>query len=176
MDLSSLLAASRAFVQNAVPLIVQGIAMFVGLALIYMALQRIYRGQQPGTSEERSFTWGGVAAQLLIGGLVLRLGPTMSDMSQLLFGSDVQDIRGVMAYAPLPAQAGMWRQVLEVCLLWVVLLGWAGFFRGLLLWNKGVSGADSGNGGDYFWRGTWHLVGGAVAVNLTGAMQAFFGR
>lgn len=176
-DISASLAGFRALAENFVPLLLTSICVLAGMVLIYLAITKVYAmGKPGGYMQQREASWGGIAGQLLIGGLLLRMGATMQDFSQLLFGNDIQDIRGVMAYAPLPAQAGFWKQVLEVCLLWVVMLGWCGAFRGLLLWNKAVAGGDSSNGGDYYWRGVWHIVGGAAAVNLTGLLQSFFGK
>jgi hypothetical protein len=177
-NIDSVLAGMRAMAAAFVPFLLTSAVVAVGLVLIFLALRKMYmltdmggargaNGQEPG--------WGAIAGQLLIGGLMLRLGGTVQDMSNLLFGGDIQDISGVMAYAPLPAQAGFWSQVLQVCLLWVVMLGWAGAFRGLLLWNQGVSGGHSGGNGDYYWRGFWHLIGGAAAVNLTGMIKSFLG-
>lgn len=176
MDLSSTLAGFRALAENFVPFLLTLVTVLAGLTLVFLAIRKAYRMGSSGSHQAQQISWFGIAAQLLIGGLMLRLGATMQDMSQLLFGTDIQDIRGVMAYAPIPAQATFWRQVLEVCLLWVVMLGWVGAFQGLLLWNKGANGGDSGQGGDYYWRGFWHILGGAAAVNLTGALQSFFGN
>lgn len=174
-DISSTLTGFRALAENFVPFLLTGVTVLVGLLLIFAAIRKVFLLGK-GQADRQQVSWGMVAGQLLLGGLMLRLGATMQDVSHLLFGSDIQDIRGVMAYAPLPAQAGFWKQVLEVCLLWVVMLGWVGAFRGLLLWNKGVSGGGNGQSGDYYWQGFWHVLGGAAAVNLSGAIQSFFGK
>lgn len=176
MDISTTLAGFRGLAENLVPLLLTAVCVVAGLLLIFMGIRKVYRMGQGGGYQQQQVSWGAVAGQLLVGGMLLRLGATMEDVSQLLFGTGVQDIRGVMAYAPLPSEATFWKQVIEVCLLWVVMLGWVGAFQGLLLWNKGVSGGDSGQGGDYYWRGFWHILGGAAAVNLTGALQSFFGK
>jgi hypothetical protein len=176
MDIATTLAGFRSIAENLVPLLLTAICVLAGLVLIFLAIRKVYRMGAAGGYSQQQASWGGIAGQLLIGGMLLRMGATMEDVSHLLFGTGVQDIRGVMAYAPLPAQGAFWGQVVEVCLLWVVMLGWAGAFQGLLLWNKGVSGSDSGQGGDYYWRGFWHILGGAAAVNLTGALQSFFGK
>lgn len=177
-DISSTLKGFEGLANNFIPFLLTALSVTVGLFLVYSALKRVYAkaDSRQGAMQSGNDGWGLIAGQLLIGGLLLRLGASMQDVSVLLFGSEIQDVRGVFAYAPLPAQAGLWRQVLEVCLLWVVMLGWAGAFRGLLLWNQGVAGGNSGQGGDYYWRGTWHLLGGAAAVNLSGMLQSFFGK
>lgn len=177
-DISALLNGATAFANSFIPLLLTGIAVVAGLVLIYKAIRGIYeKGSERSSGGPGQVGFGGLAFQLLIGGMCLRLGASMEDVSQLLFGTGIQDVSGVLAYAPLAAQAGIWRQVLEVCLLWVVMLGWAGAFRGLLLWNLAASGgASGGSSGDHFWRGTWHLIGGAAAVNMTGMIQSFLGN
>lgn len=175
-DISATLKGFQVMAEQFVPLLVQSVAVAGGLILIFLAIRKLFSKGQSGQSQQEA-GWGAIAGQLLIGGLMLRFGASMTDLSEMLFGSQIQDIRGVMAYAPLGAKAGFWKQVMEVCLLWVVMLGWAGAFKGLMLWNQAVSGGNSGGqGGDLYWRGFWHLIGGAAAVNLTGALQAFFGK
>jgi hypothetical protein len=175
-NIASVLAGFEALANNFIPFLLTALTVATGLVLVFLAIRRIYAKADSRAGQQQDGGWAAIAGQLLIGGLMLRFGASMQDVSQLLFGSDIQDVRGVMAYAPLPAQAGFWKQVLEVCLLWVVMLGWCGAFRGLLLWNQGVSGSNSGQGGDYYWRGFWHLIGGAAAVNMSGMLQSFFGK
>jgi len=176
VNIQALLDGATNFAQAFIPFLVTAVAVIVGMFLIYSSILAIAvkgnTGRSMGGAQEVG--WGSIALRLLIGGAMLRFGLTMQDLSMMLTGTNVQDYRGVLAYAPLPAQAGMWIQVLEVCLLWVVMIGWAAAFRGLLLWSKATNGGGGGgSAGDLFWQGTWHLIGGALAVNLTGAIQAF---
>jgi len=177
MDFEALLAGSRAFAENAINLLLPPLAVLIGLWVIYSAIRKLAEKGNPRQSMGgRDATWGGIGMQLLIGGLLLRFGATVEDISLLITGAEIQGYQGVMAYAPMPQGGGAWQQVIEVCLLWVVMIGWAGAFRGLMLWNKAADGGGGGgNGGDLFWQGTWHLIGGALAVNMTGAIRAFFG-
>jgi hypothetical protein len=174
-DISTTLAGFRSLAEGFVPLLLTGISLFLGLLFVFLALKKVWvMGEHRHGGAQAS--WGAVAGQLLVGGMLLRMAASMQDVSQLLFGTGVQDIRGVMAYAPMAAQAGFWSTVMEVCLLWVVMLGWCGFLKGMLLANRAVTGGDHGNTGDYYWQSFWHVIGGAAAVNLTGALQAFFGK
>lgn len=175
MDLETILSASRALAQNLTPLIVMSFSVVVGLWIIFSAITGLVDMASPRTASQAP-GFGGVAGKLLVGGLFLRMSGTVFDFSVLLFGAGVQDIRGVMAYAPLPQDAGFWKEVFEVCLLWVVLLGWVGIFKGFLLWNKAASGNSSGQGGDFLMQGAWHVIGGVAAVSLTSALGAFFGK
>ncbi|HWS26694.1 MAG TPA: hypothetical protein VN259_09020 [Xanthomonadales bacterium] len=179
VDISALLAGAQAFAENLIPFLVGAAAVVVGLVVIFSAIRNVYQMGATGraSASGNEVGYGGVAMKLLVGGLLLRFAATLQDTSQLLFGVAIQSHHGVLAYAPLPAQAGMWRQVLEVVLLWVVMIGWVGAFRGLMLWNSAANGGGSGgSSGDLFWRGLWHLIGGATAVNLTGAVSAFLGK
>jgi hypothetical protein len=175
MDLSTIVEAARATAVNLTPVIVQGGAVLTGMAILLTAVHGLYANANPRTASQAP-GYGGLFAKLLVGGLFLRMSATVGDFSQLLFGAGVQDIRGVMAYAPLPQEAGFWQEVFEVCLLWVVLIGWAGVFRGFLLWNKAANGNASGQGGDHFMQGMWHVIGGVSAVSMTSALQSFFGK
>ena len=178
MNIETVLAGLQGLA-NGVKTLLPALAMLVGLLFIFSAL----RGVASKGSDTRSMqgradqSWAGIGGQLLVGGLLLRFGATIEDVSVLLTGAGVQDYRGVMAYAPMPQGAGPWLQVIEVCLLWVHMLGYAGAFRGLLLWKKAADGGHSGGqGGDLFNQGLWHLIGGALCVNMAGAIQAFLGN
>jgi len=173
-NVQSLLAGSRAFAENFVPFLLTAACVLAGLYIIFTGVQAIYRkAHERMLDAGRDVQWSGIAVRLLVGGLMLRLGSTVNDVAYLLTGTGIQDSSGVLAYMPLPQNNNFWTGVFEVCLLWVVMLGWAGAFRGLLLWNKAADGGNSGGGGDYFWQGFWHLVGGAAAVNLSGMIKAF---
>ncbi len=175
-NVQSLLAGSRALAEHFIPFLLTAVCVLAGLFVVFTAIREVYqKGSESrmGMGGGRDVAWGGIAVRLLVGGLLLRLGSTVDDVAVLLTGAGVQDVRGVLAYMPLPSGGGFWTGVFEVCLLWVVMLGWAGAFRGLLLWNKAADGGGGGNGGDHFWQGFWHLVGGAAAVNLSGMIKAF---
>jgi hypothetical protein len=172
-NVQSLLAGARAFAESFIPFLLTAFAVVAGLWIIYSAIRQIYKKGSERMSGGRDVEWSGIAIKLLVGGLMLRLSGTVTDISIMLTGAGVQDVRGVLAYAPVTESAGLWGGVFEVCLLWVVMLGWAGAARGLFLWNKAADGGGASDGGDYFWRGFWHLIGGAAAVNLSGMIKAF---
>lgn len=174
MNIESILNGATSFANSFIPFLLTALAVVTGLYLVFSAVVSIYKKSSDVRDQESSY--GAIALRLLIGGMLLRFGATVEDVSLLITGTQIEDYRGVLAYAPLPEGAGLWRQVMEVVLLWVVMLGWAGAYRGLLLWAKATNGGGSGgNGGDLFWQGIWHLIGGALAVNLSGAINSFVG-
>lgn len=175
MDLQTFLNASLAMAKNFVPLVSGALGMLAGIYLVGKSAWSIVKmGERQSQGENN---WGTAGLQLLIGALLLQFGSTMQSVSQLLFGQGIQDYRGAMAYMPMPSgSAGFWRQVLEVCLIWVLMLGWIAAFRGFMQWSAAANGAGGRNDGDFFWKGVWHIVGGAAAINLTGVIQAFLGK
>jgi hypothetical protein len=177
MDGATVLSGLGAFAKNIVPFIIGSLAVLAGLWLMFDAARAMYRMNERGAqSNGGTLTWGRVAGQALIGAMLLRYARTMQDISELLFGSPIQDASAVMAYFPAAQGLGKWAETMNVALLWVVALGWIFGLRGLLQWNKAVSGGGSGGqGGDLMWAGFWHLIGGAAMVNLAGAFKAFFG-
>jgi hypothetical protein len=176
VNIQPVLDGATNFAKGFIPFLGTSLAVIAGIYLIYSAILALSLkgGSGRGGGGAQEVGWGSIAIRLLVGGALLRFGITMQDIVMMFTGGPIQDYRGVLAYAPLPAQAGIWKQVLEVCLLWIVMLGWAGAFRGLLLWSKATYGSGGGgSAGDLFWQGTWHLIGGALAVNMTGAIEAF---
>lgn len=176
MNFADVLQGAQAFANGFIPFLVTGLSVVAGLVVIYTSLSALFlKGGARSTGQEPSY--GAIGFRLLIGGALLRFAATIEDISMMLTGAGVQDHRNVLAYSPLPsAGASAWMQVFEVCLLWLVMIGWAGAFKGLLLWNKSTSGGGSGgSSGDLLWQGFWHLLGGALAVNVAGAIKSFLG-
>lgn len=173
-DFGPTLAGSKAFADRFIPFLLTGVAVVAGLALIYSALRAMYDMEKGRAGGGREITFFSIAIKLLVGAMMLRLGSTVEDVSFLVTGTTFQSYNQVLAYAPLATSNGAWNSVLQVVLLWVVMLGWLGAFRGLLLWNEAANGgASGGSSGDSFFRGFWHLLGGAAAVNLSGFINAF---
>lgn len=170
-----LLAGLKSFAIAFIPVIAGPIAVFAGMVLIGSAVKMMAFAEEESRSSGRG-VWTKVGMRMLIGGGLLQLSSTMQGVSELLLGKPIESYRGVMAYAGAANVPGPWAAVLEVCMLWVVLLGWVAAFRGLIQWNTAASGGGGQGAGDYFWKGLWHIVGGGVAINLSGAISSFMGR
>lgn len=169
------LAGFQAMAGNFIPLISGSAAKLYGLWLVAGAVIKMIK--MGDTQSGERVTWFQVGGMMMIGAFMLQFSSTMQDVSSLLFGSRIQDYHGALAYMPMPEQSSSYyKKVLEVCLLWLVMLGWAGAFRGFAAWAKAANGAGNGQDGDQFWKGLWHIFGGAALINLTGAFQAFYGH
>lgn len=179
--MDNVLVGVKAFASSFIPVIAGYASVLAGFVIIGSAISNFTKlgdGNYRGT--ESGVTWGSVGLRLLIGGMLLQLSTSMQGVSEMLFGLPIQDYRGVLAYANARSAGGPgpWAQVMEVALLWVVLLGWVAAFRGFLQWNTAASGGggSGGSAGDYFWKGLWHIIGGGVAINLSGAISSFLGK
>lgn len=175
MNGNALMSGLGALAKAIVPFLTGALSVLLGLWLLFSAVRALYamndRRQDPGAG---TLTFGRVFGQLFIGAMLLRYAGTMQDLSVLVTGSRIQDVSGVMSYFPAAQGMGKWTEVLMVALAWVVTLGWIFGIKGLLQWNKAVSGGGSaGQNGDLMWGGFWHLFGGACMVNLAGALKAF---
>ena len=173
MDYQALLSNSRIIVDTAVPML-QILAQFAGL-LMFAHCGKMMFNQHDGAGRGEDKVASRVAFKALIGALLMQLSTTMEWTVDLLFGEKATAVSSVVAYQGGGGGGGnFWNDVLQVCLLWVTLLGWAAAFRGLLAWNSASAGGYSGgNSGDLFWKGLWHLIGGALAVNIAGVVKMF---
>lgn len=160
-----------------VPFLVGALAVMLGLWLMFSAVRAMYEMHNTRPDQGMgTLTWGRIAGQCVIGAMLMRYAATMQDLSMLMFGEPIQDSSAVMAYFPAAQGMGKWSGALQVALLWVVTMGWIFGIRGLLQWNKAISGGGSaGSNSDLMWAGTWHLVGGAAMVNLSAYIKSFLG-
>lgn len=123
------------------------------------------RGQGALSHADGGVKTGSVLMRMGISACLISFGMYMSKTIETLFGEEVS-YRNAMAYAPVAQMSGnaYWKLAWSVCVVWVVLIGVVGMFRGLLLWNS--ASTENQGTGDLFWRGLWHIVGGAAAVNI----------
>ena len=177
MDLQAILNASEAMAKNIIPVITGPMAVCTGLYLVGSAIVEFIKVGDYGGAGERQHTPFAAFMKLLMGALMLQLGPTISAFSWTFLGSGVQDYHNVLAYIPLPAGGGaFWKQVVEIVVLWLVMFGWVAAFRGVLCWHSAASGNGNGQNGDQFWKGVWHVLGGVCAINLPGFFSGFLGK
>ena len=110
---------------------------------------------------------GAVGISLFVGAALLQIARSIEDTRTGLLAGAGAEVRTMMSTA-IPAGSGgpFWTLLLSTCLIWIATIGAIGMFRGFLLWNKAGSGEQQGGAGDYFWRGLWHIVGGAICINI----------
>lgn len=173
MDYQAFMTGTRTFVEAATPT-VSVMAAFAGL-LCFVSCGRMMFNQHDGAGRGEDRVGSKVAMRAFIGALLLQFQTTMTWMIDLLFGAPATSVSSVVAYSGGGSGgSNFWNDVLQICMLWVTLLGWLAAFRGLMAFNTASTGGpSSGNSGDLFWKGVWHLVGGALCVNIAGLVKMF---
>lgn len=166
-DTMEFLNNMKDFGETLIP-VISVIAFVSGLFLLGNTMVHVvnaHRGQGPLSHADGGVKVGPVLMRVVITACLISFGMYMSKTIETLFASEVP-YRSALAYAPVAQMSNnrYWQLAWAVCVVWVVLIGVVGMFRGLLLWNDAAS--ENQGGGDLFWRGLWHIVGGAAAVNI----------
>lgn len=153
------------------------VAFLLGFWLMFSSLQRLYkRSAYPHAQYQPDNSWWTILLRAATGGVLMTFAGSINETMQLLFGTGIQDYRTTMSYTPLAdigAKGGVYQKVMELVLLWVFVISMFGFMRGWLLWIKAGDGQGNGQGGDLMWRGFWHILFGAIGMNLPAFVQMF---
>lgn len=136
------------------------LALAVGILLVLLALKNIVLKGSDRTPLEIS--WGGIAFRLLIGGLLVTMGWTL----QQVFGSvgEASEVRSALAYVQNSSNDQVSQAIWAAIRAWCVFLGTVGFFRGFLILDRATQGGRES--GDDVWRAFWHILGGAITIQV----------
>lgn len=157
-----------AFLQASLP-VVAAVSWATGVGLVgyvgyRMAFSRAPGGQ--GWGSGGPISPGAVAALLLLAGVFIELPAMVQSTAVTVLGGS-SSYRQALALVPQYSGGNaFWTLVLEVIVMWIVLIGAVASYRGVLLWVEMANGGGGGGKGDLFWRGLWHIVFGALAVNI----------
>jgi len=131
------------------------VAAFVGGMLIFQGLLRAWKL----SDNQGSVTGAQVFSSLIFGGLLLNWGSTTEMAS-----STVALSGGALGYMPEASNA-YFKSLLDSIYVLMAAFGAVAILKGLLLW-KSVADGERNGGEDAVWRGLWHILGGAFALNL----------
>ncbi|CAN7784768.1 hypothetical protein LJR175_008431 [Variovorax sp. LjRoot175] len=154
--LNEFAALGKAFV----PLVYWG-ALLVGVFFTGSALLKIAKmgHDSPGGKPP---TWAGIGGNLLV-----TVGCTMLsawvDSFTKDFGGLGEGVASQMAYMR-DGSSGSLKPLWDAIYAWLFLLGVCAIFRAFLLFNRAAQG--DAQEGDGFWRGFWHILGGAILLNI----------
>jgi hypothetical protein len=109
---------------------------------------------------------GKVIVQALMGGALMQFGATVSMIRGETGGLGSGARSAVMDGMPASGGSALWGVVLGAVFTWLACLGGFAMMRALVMWNAAGSGDSQGGGKDAFWSGFWHLLGGAVCMNI----------
>lgn len=146
-----------------VPLLVV-LGVLGGLALFGRAGYLMVMGRGGGGPHDVPFADVGIS--MLIGACLIQFSRSVNSTRELLGGAG-SEVRAAMTYMATGGGGSAFATLaLNTALLWVGAIGAVGVFRGLLLWWEMGSGNNRGGGGESFWRGLWHILGGGLCVNI----------
>lgn len=136
-------------------------ALLTGFFFTGSALHKIAKmGHDQGGGQAP--TWGGVGGNLLVTVGCTMLSSWVESLTKS-YGGIGEGVASQMAYMR-DSSSGALQPLWAAIYAWLFLLGICAIFRAFLLFNRAAQGHD--REGDGFWRGFWHVVGGAVLVNL----------
>ncbi|WP_371436283.1 hypothetical protein [Polaromonas sp.] len=141
------------------------LALCLGMVFGLMAIMDLIAKGKSGGGYGQEKGWGAIIFRLLIASCFVTLASKL-DMI-ISTNGDSTPIKQALAYAQGTAGgggAGALAFVWAAISTWVVFLGTAGFMRGFLLFDKASQGGQ--DSGDNAWRGLWHVIGGALCVNV----------
>ena len=162
IDIAAMITLANSFAGALIPLF-SVFGVVTGLILIRSAAMELMGKNSRG---EDGPNFSAVCGRLLIAGVFFQFAVSVG-WTTSLFGGTQTSTRAAMALV-INTSNPVWDSVMDASFLWLQLIGYAAVFRGFIKWNAAVGGDNNGNGKDEFWAGMWHIVGGAVLVNLGG--------
>lgn len=154
---------------DAVIVLIQAVAVIVGLVFIVQALLRLVKASKSGGQQGGGV--GGLSQPLLgiiLGSCLINFGFTVSSMVETIFGDTVEYSHIVSYSQQVNYGVGEWKLVIQGLAALVAVFGAYAIFEGFLFWKKC---ADGNSGEDYFRKGLTHILGGAAAVNIVGTIS-----
>jgi len=138
------------------------LAVAVGVFFILSAIAKLIKKGMPRSGEESSN--GEILGQFLVGALLTVMGWSMGLVTGMTTG-EAAAAQSALSYvvdghAGNPVFAAIWRAII----IWCAFLGTVAFFRGFLILNKATQGGREA--GDDVWRAFWHILGGALTVQI----------
>lgn len=163
MDITAALT-SMAALQGPLRTALSAIAVLAGIFLFATAGRALIKG---GRGQDEGPNLPAIGISMFVGAALVQFSRSITDTSSGLLAGAGSEVRTMMTSAIGAGTGGpFWTLLMSTCLVWIATIGAVGMFRGFLLWNKAGSGDSQGGQGDYFWRGLWHIIGGAICINI----------
>lgn len=161
IDIAAVFAYLNDFAKAILPLF-SVFGVIAGLYLLGTAAKKLMEDGRSGSGEGPNFS--AIFARILIGGVMLQFSLSIDWTKAGMLGGVGSGARSSMALV-VNNTSPTWNAILDASFLWLAVIGVAGMFRGFLKFNKAASG-EGQQGGDDFWSGLWHIIGGAILINI----------
>lgn len=142
------------------------ISALVGLWMIGSAGLMLWRAGSDHPAARQSGLAGPLLTKTIVGALLLQFARSIEMTRELMGGAGAEVRAGIVQAAGPSAGSGFWGLVMSALFMWLTVIGTLSIFRGFYLWHKAGAGDNQGGGGDHAWAGLWHVIAGAIAINI----------
>lgn len=143
------------------------VAFIAGLAFALVGVFRLLKSAQDGPKAP----WGmGTIGTFLTAAILLSLNDVLGSTQISLFGTSKLTTYGLLASSSGmdPLVANRANDAIQAVFMFVQLVGWVSFIRGFFIFRA----YGEGNGQATMAAGFTHIIGGAIAVNLSAFVNA----
>lgn len=160
-DITEIIASANA-IARAASVLAGPLSLLLGLWQLGSGLRELVKDpHRHGEVELQT-----VARRLLVGGLLVQFALSVSWTRGMLGGAGGEVRSAVLLASGGAGNNSLIHQIFSASLFWVAVIGVFGMLRGFWIWGEAGSGESSAGGRDYFWSGLWHILGGALAINI----------
>lgn len=143
-----------------------GFGYVAGIILVLIGISRLLKTEQEGARGPMGL---GTIVTFIVAGILLSLNKILGATVGSIFGGDVTSNAGLAYTAGMDGEAlAHANAVIGAVLAFVAIIGWISFIRGFFI----MRGVAEGNSQASAMAGFTHIIGGALAVNLGGFIQA----
>lgn len=169
MDIAGMLNNTTEVVRALVALVTGVASVLIGTAFIFSGIRKMIahaHGHRQGQP-----TVGPVLINLGIGAVLIQVTFMTDAIVSSMFGSGVENPNAAMQYMPSQVSGDVvLNAMVNAALLWIYAIGFIAVVRGFVQWNSLANGSARDGAG---WKGFWHIIFGALAVNIAGTVGLF---
>jgi hypothetical protein len=137
------------------------LGLLIGVVMLGQAAARLIKGD-PRTGEPNLTA---VLVRSFIGSCLMQFATMVSSFREET-GSLGSGVRTQMLDYASSSGSSLWSVAVTAVLMWVACIGGFAIMRGFLLLNQAGSGDSPAGGGSPGWGGFWHILAGAICMNI----------
>ena len=142
------------------------VGWIAGLIFVFIGISRILKSEQEGP---RGPTGIGTLTTFLVAGALFSLNSIVTYMNGTVFGNGAITSNGTLQYtAGLGGAEDHVHAVISAIVAFSMIIGWISLVRGIFI----IRGVSEGNSQASMMAALTHLIGGALAINLGGVINA----
>lgn len=151
--------------------LVAAISYVMGLYFIFrgIGMYKIFATQSFASAQKGEVA--GPLVFLMVGAILMYFPSTLDSSLQTIFGYGAKDIspaEDMIGYAALTSSGENWKEISNVLIKYMKLIGFIAFLRGWTILSKmGHSGSQPGSVG----KGIVHIIAGVLLINIVDTIR-----